>query len=360
MLSVLGLLLGIISPLPIWPGPPFLRHLPPGILSAVLVILACLGSMKKGSRAVGAIAIVYGVLATLAGLFFTIISIMAAALFMTFFLPISIVVLAIGITVFLLGCKTFKASIKSVIFLVATLILIIGGGLGYALMSGIFPIVLMHISPPPSPKEFSFVSENGVEYKVISIVSGESSKEGEYAVLKSYMATGDLMYLSFKLVFPTQQSGKVKMEMILPDFPITITVFSGSREMKSRWNGVEIERSVGWISGGYRKGSEHYPAKTPTLIEMSYIKNATVITLNIENQSLQFSSDEKEGVLNNVKIRSPPILSFMNQMLELAPSETLTYGPAIDTIYVWVESFHMQYFTCKIRLVSIEAISEDS
>ncbi|MBS7634479.1 hypothetical protein KEJ34_03140 [Candidatus Bathyarchaeota archaeon] len=74
-------------------------------------------SLRKGSRSVGAVAIVYGVLATLAGLAFTAISIMsmrpteeAHIAIMARLLPASVAVLAIGIIIILLGYKTFKAA----------------------------------------------------------------------------------------------------------------------------------------------------------------------------------------------------------------------------------------------------------
>ena len=78
ILAVLGLLFGVTSPLPIWFGPTFIRRLPPGIVSAALIIFACLRSMRRGFRSVGVIAIIYGVLATLAGLAFTAASIIAS------------------------------------------------------------------------------------------------------------------------------------------------------------------------------------------------------------------------------------------------------------------------------------------
>ena len=120
ILAVLGLLLGVASPLPIWPGPTFIRHLPPGIVSAALIISVCLISMRRGFRSVGVMAMIYGVLATLAGLAFTAISIIASMAVMPIeeahiaiiagLLPISIAVLIIGVSIILLGYKTFRAA----------------------------------------------------------------------------------------------------------------------------------------------------------------------------------------------------------------------------------------------------------
>lgn len=119
ILAILGLLLGIASPLPVWPGPALLRHLPPGVFSAILIISACIGAIRSGgSKTVGVIGMIYGALATLAGVFFTLVSSYA---FMYMgqseeahiraiggLLPICLGVLVIGITVILLGYKAFK------------------------------------------------------------------------------------------------------------------------------------------------------------------------------------------------------------------------------------------------------------
>jgi hypothetical protein len=120
VLAVLGLLLGVASPLPIWPGGEFIRHLLPGIVSAALIISACLRSMRMGSRSVGVIAMIYGALATLAGLAFTAASIIASMsvrpieeariTIMAGLLPVSIAVLIVGVSVILLGYKTFRAA----------------------------------------------------------------------------------------------------------------------------------------------------------------------------------------------------------------------------------------------------------
>jgi hypothetical protein len=113
ILSILGLITGIASPLPIWPGPGFLRHLPPGIISAVFILSACLGAMKEGSKAVGAIAITYGVLASLAGAAFTYATITAIneeiRVASGIILIGSVIALTIGIIAIILGYKTFKA-----------------------------------------------------------------------------------------------------------------------------------------------------------------------------------------------------------------------------------------------------------
>jgi hypothetical protein len=113
VMAILGLLLGVASPFPIWPGPSFLRHLLPGVISTVLIILACLGVMRKGSKIVGAIAIVYGALATLAGAIFT--YVLFAATSEEFRVVSGIISLGaaicliIGIIVLVLGYKTFRA-----------------------------------------------------------------------------------------------------------------------------------------------------------------------------------------------------------------------------------------------------------
>ncbi|MEM2341731.1 MAG: hypothetical protein QXX94_05525 [Candidatus Bathyarchaeia archaeon] len=70
VLAVMGLLLGIASPLPIWPGPHFLRHIPPAIISFLLILAAYFTGRKTGSKVAGAIIIVYGILATAAGMLF--------------------------------------------------------------------------------------------------------------------------------------------------------------------------------------------------------------------------------------------------------------------------------------------------
>jgi FtsH-binding integral membrane protein len=111
VMAILGLLLGVTSPLPIWPGPLFLRYLPPGVISAVLIILACLGVMKRGSKIVGVIAIVYGVLAILAGVTFTyvVFAVRSEGLAVSGIISVGAVIcLIVGIVVLILGYKTFK------------------------------------------------------------------------------------------------------------------------------------------------------------------------------------------------------------------------------------------------------------
>ena len=113
VMAILGLLLGVTSPFPIWPGPGFLRHLPPGVISAVLIILACLGAMKRGSKIVGTIAVVYGALAILAGATFTyVLFAVTSEEFRVMSEIISIgaaICLIVGIVVLVLGYKTFRA-----------------------------------------------------------------------------------------------------------------------------------------------------------------------------------------------------------------------------------------------------------
>jgi len=76
--------------------------------------------MRMGSRSVGVIAMIYGALATLAGLAFTAASIIASMTvrpieeahitIMAGLLPVSIAVLIVGVSVILLGYKTFRAA----------------------------------------------------------------------------------------------------------------------------------------------------------------------------------------------------------------------------------------------------------
>ena len=44
---VIGLLLGLASPLPIWQGPTLYWNLTLVIISAILIIVACLGTIQK-------------------------------------------------------------------------------------------------------------------------------------------------------------------------------------------------------------------------------------------------------------------------------------------------------------------------
>jgi len=110
-MAILGLLLGVASPFPIWPGPLFIRHLTPGVISAVLLILACLGAMKRGSKVVGAIAVVYGVLAILAGAAFTYVmfAVRSEELAVSRIIGVGAAIcLIVGIVVLILGYKTFE------------------------------------------------------------------------------------------------------------------------------------------------------------------------------------------------------------------------------------------------------------
>jgi hypothetical protein len=111
VMAILGLLLGVTSPFPIWPGPLLLRHLPPGIISAVPLIVACLGAMKRGSKVVGAIAVVYGVLAILAGAAFTYVlfAVRSEELAVSGIIGVGAAIcLIVGIVVLTLGYKTFE------------------------------------------------------------------------------------------------------------------------------------------------------------------------------------------------------------------------------------------------------------
>jgi FtsH-binding integral membrane protein len=117
LLAILGLLLGIASPLPIWPGPLLVRHLPPGIISAALVIFACFGTMKEGSKAVGVIAIIYGALASLSGILIFYIATGTSPEFLagrgSIVVAGSVLAIFIGIMTILLGIKSIRKGIKS-------------------------------------------------------------------------------------------------------------------------------------------------------------------------------------------------------------------------------------------------------
>jgi hypothetical protein len=114
-LAIVGVLFGLASPLPIWPGPLIYRHLTPGIISAILIIISCLGIMKEGSRIVGVISLVYGALATVAGILFSwIVSLFGlgnpgSGSLTPVILLGSIIALVVGITSIILGFKTYKA-----------------------------------------------------------------------------------------------------------------------------------------------------------------------------------------------------------------------------------------------------------
>lgn len=109
--ALISLLLGIASPLPIWPGPALIRHLPPAIISFILITIACL--LSKDSKTVGIIAMIYGTLATLAGSIFITLYLSATSLeFLTttgrIVLIGGIIALVAGLVTLILGYKTFK------------------------------------------------------------------------------------------------------------------------------------------------------------------------------------------------------------------------------------------------------------
>jgi hypothetical protein len=112
LLAILGLALGVASPLPIWPGPLFIRHLPPGLVSFALIVAACLGSMREGSKVVGGIAIFYGAMPALAGLAAVLLAASAASAEVVALRGVLIAggafLLAVGLTAISLGCKTFR------------------------------------------------------------------------------------------------------------------------------------------------------------------------------------------------------------------------------------------------------------
>lgn len=114
VLCVVGLLLGLASPLPIWWGPILYRHLTPAIISAILVIVACLGAMKKGSKAVGIISLVYGVLATVFGALLSVVifPLLVGSTGTEYYTPVlilgTVLAIAVGITAIVLGFKTYK------------------------------------------------------------------------------------------------------------------------------------------------------------------------------------------------------------------------------------------------------------
>ena len=113
ILGIIGLLFGVASPLPIWPGPLIYRHLTPGIVSAILIIISCLGSLKKGSKIVGIIGILYGILAIIAGVFFSVLLTLLNSAEANTIFPLAMlgtaVALTAGIISLILGYKTYKA-----------------------------------------------------------------------------------------------------------------------------------------------------------------------------------------------------------------------------------------------------------
>ena len=111
-LAIIGLLLGLASPLPIWQGPTLYWHLALGIISAILIIVACLGTIQKGSKIVGIISIVYGVLATLLGsafLLFVLVSYRFHIFMDARFLPVVMLGVIVGVPSIILGFKTYRA-----------------------------------------------------------------------------------------------------------------------------------------------------------------------------------------------------------------------------------------------------------
>jgi len=94
-LAIIALLLGLASPLPIWPGPSFIRHLPPALLSAVLMITALLRA--GGSRNVSIVGMIYGFLALggCATLLLLFLSVSGEGLFQH---PVIVLVIILGIT----------------------------------------------------------------------------------------------------------------------------------------------------------------------------------------------------------------------------------------------------------------------
>jgi hypothetical protein len=125
LLALLGLLLGVTSPLPIWAniiririgGIPHAGQLLIGIISFILIIIACLGSMREGSKIVGGIAILYGAMPTLAGLAMILLAaIMPSTETAEYLRALSRVVvpllLIVGLTAIFLGYKTFKRAKK--------------------------------------------------------------------------------------------------------------------------------------------------------------------------------------------------------------------------------------------------------
>ena len=117
IICIIGLLFGLASPLPIWPGPVIYRHLTPAIISAILVIAACSGTIKQGSKIIGIISMIYGVLATIGGIFLSAILSMFGLLGSTGAGPYAqlimfgtILAIVVGIISIILGYKTFRAS----------------------------------------------------------------------------------------------------------------------------------------------------------------------------------------------------------------------------------------------------------
>ena len=114
-LAIIGLILGLASPLPIWQGPTLYWPFTLGIISAILIVVACLGTIQKGSKIVGIISLVYGVLATLFGsafLLFVLISSLASYrmfLMDARFFPVVVLGVIVGVPSIILGFKTYRA-----------------------------------------------------------------------------------------------------------------------------------------------------------------------------------------------------------------------------------------------------------
>ena len=114
-LAIIGLLLGLASPLPIWQGPTLYWNLTLVIISAILIIVACLGTIQKGSKIVGVISLVYGVLATLFGsalLLFVFVSSLVSyrdILMAARFFPVVVLWVIVGVPSIILGFKTYRA-----------------------------------------------------------------------------------------------------------------------------------------------------------------------------------------------------------------------------------------------------------
>jgi FtsH-binding integral membrane protein len=106
VLAILGLLFGIASPLPIWPGPLSVKHLALTIVSAVLMMLACFGAIRENSKDVGTVAIIYGTLTSLIGITTATSPEFLAEDCITVIIG-SIVSLIVGITAIILGIKIY-------------------------------------------------------------------------------------------------------------------------------------------------------------------------------------------------------------------------------------------------------------
>jgi len=117
ILCIIGLLFGLASPLPIWPGPVIYRHLVPAIISAIFIIVACAGTIKQGSTIIGILSLIYGVLATIGGIFLSAIFSMfglfgstGAGPYTQLIMFGTVLAIVIGIISIILGYKTFRAT----------------------------------------------------------------------------------------------------------------------------------------------------------------------------------------------------------------------------------------------------------